>query len=1284
MASFVVDFTEVKFAATNTGYKDITITGMPQAGVTCTIEGTDASSFGFRIPGSDQNVYRVYTTSNTNIGTSVNEKTATFKITNLSDSTDYVDVSLIQVLYPGKPVVRGVENVYDNVYARYAGDSFGDADVFAEYRTDDVGTYAILYVDGYEGTTTLSQTWAYYTAESAYTDTGFKQVKIGASNNYDTAFRYCNITFPGTGGTYNTSKLYQNAYPGNTSGCTSPTLYTKDGGTERVTLNHSSQNVSNLSAITYYTEDGLTYRITKTAASNYKTYWDITVGPNTSDKILRGAILFERSATHTLFGFTLVRQDAASGPAQTLTADPAVLDYPASGGGKTLDVTYATSLSTNESSFPSWLGATYVSVGSSARSYTITAASNTSTSSRSFDFELADANMSLTVPITQAGGTPVSLSISPTSDSVGSLSGSVQITVTSSGISDLSYTISDSWITSAGAPVGGVYTFTYAEKTSSGQRTGTITFYGGGLSETYTLIQAGASQVIVSPTSESVGSASGSRTVNVSGPSSSSISYSVSSDAQSWLSVTGSGGSYSVSYTENTGSSSRTGVVTFSADGYISGTYTLTQDAAVAEVITLSKTSDSVSSSSGTTSVTATGASNIQVNVSESWMTYSVSGSTYTFSYSANTGSSSRTATATFTAPGATSATYTLTQAAPAASLSISPTSKSVSGASGRVDITVNATGISDLQYTFSSEGVFVFSHTEGNVYVFSYFNNTSSTTGRAAMIYFSGGGLTKIFTLNQDAGSTTVFNLIPTSDSVDGGSGYVYVTISEDNVSHSSINRSIDVSWLSYVSSAGMIDKYMYRANPTGNPRTATVTYTANGVSPKTYTLVQSAGSSPADTGSLKAYPKKLRYYKEGGSLSVSFTNRPAAGIGYQITYTEGSGWLTVSGNSVTAVANSGIRRRASIKFYDLGDSNNYVIIPVIQGSVDGYDSIWVDQMFYPEDRDENGNYYYRLFNQDDGFEYFTGVSTEPEGFGNLGIDIPRLVEGHLHTDFIASGTGLGWSDMHFSYATVDVYNMTDTGWPGVVDATFKYCNDWSRIEKRYDYTKSLNDPINFKGTDNMVIPFCVYYDDAATFSAVETERNGSVNTYTYTTPENPFSMRYDMYYDTKRVDYMQDGDILFSYDLDHCGPGAFIYRNRFGGWDSFLIEGNVIKTDNYTRQNWRRKGFYNQTIDVDSYGYNAAEKVTDSIDINTTYEAHTGWLTDEESARLVFHLLSSPTVYYQILKPEETNTDAQLFMFPVRLTSSSAEYKKFRNGKRLVNYLITFEKGNIEKVMR
>lgn len=1296
MASFSVDITQVRFAATNAGYKDITITGMPQAGVNCTITGTNDTSFGFRIPGDDQNVYRVYTTSHTNVGTKSDEKTATFKITNLSDSTDYVEVSLVQPAYYGKPVVRGVKNMYDNIYVYYIGDSFGFARIFAEYRTDNSGTYGILYVDGYEGTTTLSESWAYYTVESAYTDTGFKQIKIGAINNSDTAFRKCNITFPGEGGTYSTSYLYQNAYPGSNSGCTSPTIFTKDGGTERVTLNHSSQNVANLSASTY-TNDGLTYTISKSKGSNYETYWDITLPANEDDYPKSGAIMFQRDSTKEDFGFTIVRQDSSSGPVPTLTVNPTSLTYPASGGAIVLDVTYSGTLTTSE--FPSWLTYETVNVDSTHRSYTITASKNSTTSIRSFNLELSDSTMSLTVPITQEAGKPAeNISVSPSSLSFSADAGSKDITFRYGGDT---YSVDAkevyTWTTvslsdvSTGLVTG---TVSVSTNTSTSSRNGNIYFSSGSESVALPIEQAGISFALsAEPSSLNIPASGGSVTT--------AVTYTGTLSAESlpsWLSEThtdvdANHRTYTITAASNVSTSSRT--FNWRLDDDYNHIWVYFDQAASEGVsLSISPTSNSVSSSSGSVQITVTssGISDIQYSISDSWITYGgKSGNVYTFNYEAKTSTGQRTGTITFSGGGITEI-YTLTQegASASASLSISPTRKTVSGATGRVDITVNQTGIDDLQYTFSNDSGFVFSHKEGNVYVFSYETNTSTLDSRTASITFSGAGLSETFTLYQQPQSTTKsLNLIPTSDSVDAGTGYVYVTVSLNRIGYDQYSRSINGSWLSYVSSAGYIDKYSYRMNPTSEERTATVTYTGGGLT-NTYTIVQRAGTpTPVyNQGSLKVYPKKLRYYGEGGGIRVSFTNRPEGGISYEIIYTDGSDWLSVTDSGpdkyVTATENSGIRRRASIKFYDVNDSKNYVIVPVIQGNIDGYDSIWMDNLYYPENRDESGNYYYRLVDHKSNAELFRGIAAKPTSYGgNIGgIDIPRLVDGYIHS-LLFSGSSSDWSDMFESYSTVDIYNMTENGYPGVVDATFKYFNDWSRFEKRYDYTRSLNDPINGKGCDDMIIPFCVYYDDEAAFSIVDTEKNGNVNTYTLSTPSTPFAMRTSSFYDTKKVEYKQDDEVIFSYDMDHCGPGAFIYRNRFGGWDSFLIEGNIIKTDNYTKLNYRKKGEYNQKYSINTLKY-IEEKFTDSVNIDTTYEAYTGWLSDEESERLVFHLLSSPIIYFQNLHKENQvfDTDPLLNLIPIRITTSSAEYKKFRNGKKMVNYLITFEKGNTEKV--
>ena len=635
------------------------------------------------------------------------------------------------------------------------------------------------------------------------------------------------------------------------------------------------------------------------------------------------------------------------------------------------------------------------------------------------------------------------------------------------------------------------------------------------------------------------------------------------------------------------------------------------------------------------------------------------------------------------------SKTYTLTQeGASAGELTATPSSLNFTKSGGKKSVVFTYTGILHQRTSDAPDWVTKVEYSVDlpTTYYFTVAENTSEYS-RMWNSYFYDDNSSLYVPIMQKGTVTPSLRIIPSSGNVDKNSGRIGITVSATGIKSSDISYKISGSWLSYSSRSGYTFYFTYTENISSS-RTATVTFSAYGET-ATYTLTQ-AGTSIYVPGSLKVYPKKLRYYGEGGSIRVSFTNRPEGGIGYEIIYTDGSDWLSVRDSEpnkyVTATKNSGIRRRASIKFYDVNDSKNYAIVPVIQGNIDGYDSIWMDELYYPENRDESGNYYYRIVDKKSNAELFTGISVIPPGYGGKvgGIDIPRLVDGYISSNLYTNGSS-DWSDMKKSYITVDIYNMTESGYPGVVDATFKYFNDWSRFERRYDYTRSLNDPINGKGCEDMIIPFCVYYDDEATFSIVDTEKNGNVNTITLSKPSTPFAMRISRFYDTKKLEYKQDDEVIFSYDMDHCGPGAFIYRNRFGGWDSFLIEGNIIKTDNYTKLNYRTKGEYNQGFNfVNSYSQYKLEKHTDNVSINTTYEAYTGWLSDEEAEKLVFHLLSSPIVYFQNLHKENQvfDTDPLLDLIPIRITTSSADYKKFRNGKKLVNYLITFEKSNTEKV--
>ena len=116
-------------------------------------------------------------------------------------------------------------------------------------------------------------------------------------------------------------------------------------------------------------------------------------------------------------------------------------------------------------------------------------------------------------------------------------------------------------------------------------------------------------------------------------------------------------------------------------------------------------------------------------------------------------------------------------------------------------------------------------------------------------------------------------------------------------------------------------------------------------------------------------------------------------------------------------------------------------------------------------------------------------------------------------------------------------------------------------------------------------------------------------------------------------------------------CHRYILYYLNALGGYDSLLIEGNTLEKDSLTRHiAHKNKGKQNH----------ATEIVKD-------FTFYTGWMTDEESARM-HNLLNSTEVYL---------FDKATWLFtPVILTNTETEYKTYKgNGGQMVNYEITAE---------
>lgn len=132
-------------------------------------------------------------------------------------------------------------------------------------------------------------------------------------------------------------------------------------------------------------------------------------------------------------------------------------------------------------------------------------------------------------------------------------------------------------------------------------------------------------------------------------------------------------------------------------------------------------------------------------------------------------------------------------------------------------------------------------------------------------------------------------------------------------------------------------------------------------------------------------------------------------------------------------------------------------------------------------------------------------------------------------------------------------------------------------------------------------------------------------------------------------------------------CGEIALYYKNRKGGWDAFLVEGNVTKKDEYTKYTYNRS-FNNNTLEFENGTYHSQ--------IVTSYVLNTGWLNDQESDNLAFNLLSSNEVYLHNLCTDK--------VYPVVIKDNSATYKTYKNNSRkLVNYQINVEESQRKEVL-
>lgn len=302
---------------------------------------------------------------------------------------------------------------------------------------------------------------------------------------------------------------------------------------------------------------------------------------------------------------------------------------------------------------------------------------------------------------------------------------------------------------------------------------------------------------------------------------------------------------------------------------------------------------------------------------------------------------------------------------------------------------------------------------------------------------------------------------------------------------------------------------------------------------------------------------------------------------------------------------------------------------------------------------------------------------------FVRPGDTVPRVRINDICADWLASTLPVlaaGLSPAEMAALSIPV-NFTVHDSTGEVDAA-QFYNNWS-YDPTFDvYRDGLSHPITGRAVPSQFLAYATAEADDVT--AVLSFADGTQTSVVLAiASEGDFSGDYNSDFavslrtagagsvlldlsawtDVVRVTF--DGRVTYEV-VPACHRYVLHYLNAYGGWDSFLIEGNALETDAYIRHTSARE--YDNNTGRERGVRNYVNELTKA------WTFHTGLLTDEEAGRM-HHLIGSTDVYLQDLSAGTLS--------PVVLTDNACEYKNFSNGRRFPEYTITAQLAQ-ERVRR
>ena len=333
-----------------------------------------------------------------------------------------------------------------------------------------------------------------------------------------------------------------------------------------------------------------------------------------------------------------------------------------------------------------------------------------------------------------------------------------------------------------------------------------------------------------------------------------------------------------------------------------------------------------------------------------------------------------------------------------------------------------------------------------------------------------------------------------------------------------------------------------------------------------------------------LTANPQNLTVPQSGGTYYINITYELPAYPNvsqWMLGRTTGTGYTAeFSSTAATSavlkiVVDATTQARENTRFIDIG------VIPVgysqtlsfqfaFNQETNAFRPVWEDDYFtFPIQYRGSVNYDIKDVRADE--IIYSGRAYKEPNNNNIKINVGKIVNGYLSNNFPEV---IDDEPVHYLTDYSHTYNIMVGD---VVVGTYTYYNSWA-YEPVTGY--SISAPIRKTIDRRQVFVYSLYRGDNSNDMFIYD--NGFEQHNIYTDDNQALICDKNLNEEIREITISKQGGIeVDSFTvIDSCYDWCLYYSNAYGGWDSLLIKGNVVKTDKISSQ-YYKKEYNNKTYE-------------------------------------------------------------------------------------------------------